>query len=73
MKGWLKVYSGGRFGGSPTLEGMNTASIRAALREISRTPASLNSADGKVETIRVGGARATEVYKWISPRDWQTA
>jgi len=72
-KGWLKVYSGGRFGGSPTLEGMNTASIRAALREISRTPASLNSADGKVETIRVGGTRATEVYKWVSPREWQTA
>jgi hypothetical protein len=73
MKGWLKVYSGGKWGGSPTLEGMNNTSIRAALREISRAPATLNSADGMVQTIRVGGARGTEVYKWISPRKWQTA
>lgn len=73
MRGWLKVYSGGKWGGSPTLEGTNNTSIRAALREISRAPATLNSADGKVQTIRVGGARGTEVYKWISPRDWQTA
>jgi hypothetical protein len=73
MKGWLKVYSGGKWGGSPTLEGTNNTSIRAALREISRAPATLNSADGKVQTIRVGGARGTEVYKWVSPRDWQTA
>jgi hypothetical protein len=72
-KGWLKVYSGGRFGGSPTLEGMNNTSIRAALREISRAPATLNSADGMVEVIRVGGARGTEVYKWTRPREWQTA
>jgi len=73
MKGWLKVYSGGKWGGSPTLEGMNTASIRAALREISRVPATLNSADGMVEVIRVGLTRNTEVYKWTRPRDWQTA
>jgi len=72
-KGWLKVYSGGRFGGSPTLEGMNNTSIRAALREISRAPATLNSADGMVQVIRVGGARGTEVYKWTRPREWQTA
>jgi hypothetical protein len=72
-KGWLKVYSGGRFGGSPTLEGMNNTSIRAALREISRAPATLNSADGMVQVIRVGGARNTEVYKWTRPREWQTA
>jgi hypothetical protein len=73
MKGWLKVYSGGKWGGSPTLEGMNNTSIRAALREISHAPATLHSADGMVQTIRVGGARGTEVYKWISPRKWQTA
>jgi hypothetical protein len=73
MKGWLKVYSGGKWGGSPTLEGMNNTSIRAALREISRAPATLNSADGMVEVIRVGGARGTESYKWTRPREWQTA
>jgi len=26
-----------------------------------------------VQTIRVGGARGTEVYKWTRPREWQTA
>lgn len=74
MKGWLKVYSGAKIGGSPTLEGINRDSIRAALREINDKPqTSLDDSGRPVEVIYVGLTRATEVYKWMKPSDWSKA
>jgi hypothetical protein len=68
MKGWLKVYSGSARN-SPSLEGINGDSIRAALREISES-----GGDHEVVMVdRVGLNRGQSQFKRYNPKDWRTA
>ena len=68
MKGWLKVYSGTAVR-SPSLEGINGESIRAALREISES-----GGDYEVVMVdRVGLTRNSSEFKRYNPKDWRNA
>jgi len=67
MKGWLKVYSGtGTI--SPSLEGINGDSIRAALREISEIPGDFTI----VVVDRVGLNRGQSQFNRYNPKDWRS-
>ena len=67
MKGWLKVYSGSARN-SPSLEGINGDSIRAALREISETGGDFKT----VVVERVGLNRGLSDFKRYNPNEWRT-
>jgi hypothetical protein len=68
MKGWLKVYSGTGTS-SPSLEGINGDSIRAALREISEIPG-----DFKIVVVdRVGLKAGQSQFNRYNPKEWRTA
>jgi hypothetical protein len=67
MKGWLKVYSGTATS-SPSLEGINGDSIRAALREISETPGDFKT----VIADRVGLKAGQSQFNRYNPKEWRT-
>lgn len=63
MKGWLKVYSGGR--GTPSLEGISRDSIKGALREILAVRPELVDADSRIEIIEVGTVRNQQKIHYL--------
>jgi len=67
MKGWLKVYSGTGTS-SPSLEGINGDSIRAALREISEIPGDFTI----VVVDRVGLKAGQSQFNRYNPKEWRT-
>ena len=64
MKGWLKVYSGGG-NLSPSLEGIDRSSIKAALREIVQARPELIDLNGSVEVQEVGLVRDTKRFLYL--------
>jgi hypothetical protein len=64
IKGWLKVYSGGREQ-SPSLEGIDRSSIKAALREIIEARPEHVDMDGRVEVREIGLTRNTDKYLYL--------
>jgi len=67
QRGWLKVYSGTPQN-SPSLEGTNAESIRAALREISES-------GGNFEVVvveRVGLKPLSSHFNRYNPKEWRT-
>ena len=64
IKGWLKVYSGGREL-SPSIEGIDRSSIKAALREIIEARPEHVDMDGRVEVREIGLTRNTDKYLYL--------
>lgn len=65
IKGWLKVYSGN----TPSLEGINRESIKAALREILSVRPEIIDLGGSVEIFEVGLVRNTQKLRWLSGKE----
>jgi len=67
IKGWLKVYSGGEK--TPSLEGIDRSSIKAALREILSVRPEIIDLGGSVEIFEVGLVRNTQKLRWLSGKE----
>jgi hypothetical protein len=67
IKGWLKVYSGGEK--TPSLEGIDRSSIKAALREILSVRPEIIDLGGSVEIFEVGLVRNTQKLRWLRGKE----
>jgi len=65
IKGWLKVYSGN----TPSLEGIDRSSIKAALREILSVRPEIIDLGGSVEIFEVGLVRNTQKLRYLSGKE----
>ena len=65
IKGWLKVYSGN----TPSLEGINRESIKAALREILAVRPEIIDLGGSVEIFEVGLVRNTQKLRYLRGKE----
>ena len=67
IKGWLKVYSGGEK--TPSLEGIDRSSIKAALREILSVRPEIIDLGGSVEIFEEGLVRNTRKLRYLSGKE----